>query len=278
MSGMWRESIRSSGVLPPLRPPPIGPHGGERVQIRPGIQQEKAAEVLEGHRVFDRHGPADLVHRRRPFGGRAKPAPSSALSMDTSAQTQENAVVKYNALPVDAVADYVRQLKNEVTSLPKFDVENYTGSKDGLQIGAALFILWTKLAADGNALSLNANQRMILSDFKSQVSGVQAAAFPRMRDAFGPIWRKVFQKADVNIRTVGPGYRTIEVIGAAFADDQMKKEFTDLFWKTLHIFRFKRLTFKWHKDADDYTYDDIKSPDDRDLVTWEQGTRWRKVE
>lgn len=173
--------------------------------------------------------------------------------------------------------DYIAKLKREVDGLEKYKVENYLESKDSITLGVALFSAWAMIAEEGERYTLNDDEKALLTKYKSKVSSVQSKAFPRLRDAYGPAVRNALWEHDLSAKTFGAGFRTIQFVGAAFAANRNIKEFQTNISDILHQLRFKQSQYKWYKEANEYTHYDIKSHDDKKLIVWVEGGRYREV-
>ncbi len=173
---------------------------------------------------------------------------------------------------------YVDQLKREIDGMKKFKVENYLSSKDDILICLGMFGAWAIIAEDGKKYKLNNEEKAVLYKFKKEVSSVQKRAFPSLRDAYGPAVRKALWEHDISARTIGEGYKTIEFVGGIFAANRNIKEFQQNISEVLHQLRFKQSRYKWYKGASEYTYYDIKSHEDSELIIWTDGGGYRKVD
>lgn len=111
------------------------------------------------------------------------------------------------------------------------------------------------------------------------LSRLQSRLFPKMRDAYGPAVRKALWENDMGARTIGKGYRIIEIWGGAFAANRNKQSFQDGVQGVLYKLRFNQSRYRWYKEADEFTYYDMDTPADGDLVVWEgEGTSFAHVD
>jgi hypothetical protein len=108
--------------------------------------------------------------------------------------------------------------------------------------------------------------------YAKEMSRLQKKKLPDMRDKFGPVLDDIFWEHDIDARTIGSGYRTVEFVGGLFAANRNIKNFQqnrDL-RMVLHRMRFKRANYKWIPSARKFTYFEIESYDDGDIVYWER--------
>ncbi len=103
--------------------------------------------------------------------------------------------------------------------------------------------------------------------YQHELKKVQIRVYPKLRDAMGPALSNVMWESDVEVHTIGKGFKTLDITGWMFASNKPKKKAMENLTPTLHKFRFKRVNFKWRKGQDEYTYFDISKEvkDDGDL-------------
>jgi len=172
---------------------------------------------------------------------------------------------------------YITRLKRELDSLSKYKVDIYLGEKDSIILGVALFSAWAMVAEEGENFTLSNEESVLLKRFKSKVASVQSKALPRLRDAYGPAVRAALWEHDMSAKTFGTGFHTIEFVGGAFASNRNIKEFQSNIYDMLHLMRFKQARYKWYKQADEYTYYNINSHKDTELIIWLENGRYREV-
>lgn len=173
---------------------------------------------------------------------------------------------------------YVAQLKREISGFKNFDVSQYTGSKSGALLVNALFTAWAKIYDDGNAVELTPAAIELRRELREGAIKIQIQALPKIRDAYGPMMRKLLWEQDMSAKTFGDSFRTVEFVGGAFAANRNIKAFNDSLWETFVILRFKQVRYKWYAEADEYTRYSVESPDDGDFVMWREGGRYALVE
>lgn len=175
---------------------------------------------------------------------------------------------------------YIKKLKKQLSKVRNFNVEDCTSSKDSILLCASRFSGWAETAEEGKEYNLFENQEKILSKFKRELSSLQRKALPRLRDAYGPVLRKELWENDISAKTIGKGYKIIEFVGGVFAANRNIKSFQEGLTKSkaLIILRFNRTRYKWYKRADEYTYYDIDTPKDSDLVVFTDGGGYKVIE
>lgn len=123
---------------------------------------------------------------------------------------------------------------------------------------------------------LNAEQQQALKTLRKSLVEKQKAGFPNMRDAFGPVVRKMLWEVDITAKTTGAGYRTIKLTGGWFALNRNIKQVQEDMLPMLNRLRFKRAEYRWSDIANKYQYYELETPADDELVVW-QGTNNRYI-
>lgn len=172
---------------------------------------------------------------------------------------------------------YLEQIDREMESLKTFNVKKYLESKDSIILGVALFSVWAKIAEEGETYNLDKQQSALLNKFKTKISSVQTRSFPKLRDSYGPAIRQSLWEHDLSAKTFGKGFRTLELVGGAFAANRNIKQFQETISSVVHQLRFKRVNYKWYKGASEFDYYDVKSQNDSKLLIWTEGDRFREV-
>ncbi len=66
----------------------------------------------------------------------------------------------------------------------------------------------------------------------------------------------------------GSGAKTLTLVGGAFAANRNVKTSQDALSDVLSSLRFRRIQYKWYAGADEYSYYDLKTPDDGDVFAY----------
>lgn len=82
--------------------------------------------------------------------------------------------------------------------------------------------------------------------------------------------RRVWEN-DMEVRTVGNGYRTIDLIWGGFAANRNIAEFHRNAVENFEALRFTRARYFWYRGADRWQYYTLDVPSDRDLVVLSGG-------
>ncbi|CAB4326598.1 hypothetical protein IB024_00295 [Brucella sp. 6810] len=172
---------------------------------------------------------------------------------------------------------YGERISSSSKMIADMKVEAFNGSPANLLVAVSLFDEWTKLYEEGEKLSLSDAERKQRAEFRRALVKKQTSTLPKIRDLYGPALRKQLWEADGKAKTFGNGFRTIEIINAAFAANRNIKQIHLQMYPTLARLRFTRSQYKWVDANVEYTYFDIKSPPDSELVIWSNNGSYRTV-
>lgn len=197
---------------------------------------------------------------------------------ETAAKAQARAVQRAEREEAERVAaaerkqknkeDYVDRLSTEIEIVKAFNARDFSGDAKTVVLGAAALDAFASSYQEGKQYELTEEQEALRQSFKKVVSQKQRESFPILRDAYGPALRSALWEADGKAKTFGAGYRTIEIINAAFAANRNIKAIHEEMYPTLMKLRFTRAQYKW-LDADvEYSYYAMNPPKDDELVTW----------
>jgi len=175
--------------------------------------------------------------------------------------------------------DYLEQVRRELKSLSKFSVRTHTKSKDSIMTCLLLFGSWTLIVEEAAGYRIESKEHLdLVSKMKKEVRRVQRLAFPKLRDAYGPLVRKDLWEDDMSAKTFGARFTVIEFVGRAFAANRNIKKWNQRVRETLRMLRFKQVRYKWIKSATEYTYFTLDAKPDDALIIWKGGTSYREVD
>lgn len=178
----------------------------------------------------------------------------------------------------DKISSYIDLIKSETPLVATFNAREHGDSIKSIMMGLALLNVWVGIYDEGASLNLPADKEAIRQSFKKSISKKQAEAFPVLRDLFGPAMRKQLWEADGKARTFGKGFRTIDLISAAFAANRNIKTIHEELYPSLMMLRFTRAQYKWLDANVEYSYYPLKPPSDSALVVWNKNGSYRKID
>ena len=129
---------------------------------------------------------------------------------------------------------------------------------------------------DAESIALDGNQAERLRRFRAELVAFQRREFPRVRDALGPALRRDLWVDDASARTIGPGFRTIEVTSYRYALNRNIQSDYRTIRDAIRKLRFTRAVFRPYEGGSGYQYDlGAFSADDDEIVEW-QGRKRRR--
>lgn len=199
------------------------------------------------------------------FAGAGKTPPSSDTS---SAETT----------PVVSIAPYGERLASSMDVLSGFEVASYTGSVEMIGLAIGLFDVWAGLLDEGHGMSMSDETARQRDLFAAALRKTQKVALPALRDKYGPALRKLLWEDDISARTVGAGFRTIDLVGGLFAANRNIKKVNETIYPVLMRLRFTRSQYRWFEGASEYTYYNLTPPADDVVAVFSDGGTFREID
>ncbi len=157
-------------------------------------------------------------------------------------------------------------LQRELGSFNKpFDSSNYRGDVTKLQMEVVLFGAWAKLVNEYKAYN-DPQVKQLAAELEKKASTLQAREFPAMRKAYGEVVGKGLWESNVDVNVYGSGNKTIELVGALFANNKNVGQAQAQIGDAIKMFRFTRVNYKWFKYDDEYNYYNLEVPADSTVV------------
>ncbi len=187
---------------------------------------------------------------------------------ETLSSNSQNETVETSKEPVkDPEQELKEQLEREIKSLSgkKFDGSSYRESIQSIQMEVVLFNVWVDIIERANN-STNEENKKLGKQLETKVKSIQISEFPQMRKAYkNAIMDKLWlENIETNIK--GTGNSTLELTGGLFASNKAKQQTTETLSDILHMLRFKRINYRFTKYDDEFTYYDLKSPNDNEIT------------
>lgn len=198
------------------------------------------------------------------FSGLGKHSPSS-----TSRATA--------AAPVE-VAPYADRLSESMQALSDFDAASLSSSVETIGLAVALFNVWAQLIEEGNGMTMSDETAAMRREFADALKRAQRTALPLLRDKYGPALRELLWEDDITARTIGSGFRTIDLVGALFAANRNIKASNDSLYPALMRLRFTRAQYRWFSGADEYTYFELSPPPDDGIAVFADNGTFRTIQ
>lgn len=172
--------------------------------------------------------------------------------------------------------EYVERLEREMSETSAQTFLRSTETTEQIIVAAAVFSALASLYEDGRSLGLSPDQERVRQRFKARVIEWQAAALPELRNRFGPAMARRVWRDNMEVRTIGTGYRTIDLSWGGFASNANIEDFHTTARANFEALRFRRAQYRWYPGADRFQYYTMDGPGDRELMVT-RGGRWIAV-
>lgn len=138
--------------------------------------------------------------------------------------------------------------------------DNYTEISTLLIEPKKYEIYTSKAAAYKN--SENDTLRELGIQLQAELKKKQQIRFPKLRKNYYELLKETLWREDIEVTNYGT---TLNFIGGTFAANKNKEDFQNLFNEQFHLLRFKKITYRWYKEEDKYTYYTLSSKKDSEL-------------
>jgi len=172
--------------------------------------------------------------------------------------------------------EYIQRLEREMADNTAQTFLQNTDSTEGIIVSAALFSALASVYQDGVSLGLSPEQEQVRQRFKQRLIQWQVEALPELRNHFGPAMARRVWRENMEVRTIGTGYRTIDLSWGGFASNANIEDFHTTARENFQALRFRRAQYRWYPGADRYQFYTMEGPTDRDLMIL-RGSRWVTV-
>ncbi|WP_333809262.1 hypothetical protein [Flavobacterium sp.] len=158
------------------------------------------------------------------------------------------------------------QLGREISSIDKgIDFTSYKESIESIQLELVLFQVWAKKINEAKS-SNNNDIKELGEKLETKVKKIQVLEFPKLRKAYGKIVAKKLWVENIEVEVFGNNSKTIQFTGGIFANNKNKQETQETLSEMLNFLRFKKANYKWYEYDDEYTYYDLDSKNDNEIV------------
>ena len=170
--------------------------------------------------------------------------------------------------PELTVDTYMELVAAEIDMIESMNIENFSSSNTGISGAVQIFEEAAKSYNTGARFELTEDQQAHRARLKEALIKWQKAAFPVLRDAYGPVMRSALWEANGSAKTIGAGYRTIEFVAPDFAANRNIAKFQEEIQPVLIRLRFTKVSYRWYDEASEYQYYTLKPPADDEVVIW----------
>jgi hypothetical protein len=175
----------------------------------------------------------------------------------------EQAKVERDAARITAAKE---KLEKELKSFDTpFDASAYRGDVLALQIEIALFAAWADIIEEYE-LYEDAEVKSLVAELRQNVVTLQRKEFPLMRQNYAKTAGTLMWESNVDVETRGSTHKTLQLTGGLFANNANKAEAQRTIQEVAEMFRFDQVNYKWYEYDDEFTYYELDTPADGELV------------
>lgn len=215
-----------------------------------------ATETITMNRIFTPEEKAELERKR---------AEAKIESDRKKAEDEANKQSTEEQKKKDEEKQKAETLTREIEEIKNFNGNNYRGSLEKINEEVLLIAVWTSFVTESKNSTDNEIKKLS-NDFELKLSQLQIKEFPQMRLAYGNFVSNTMWEHDVDVTVFGSGNKTIEFVGGIFAANKNVKDAHTIIQDKLKELRFTRANYKWIKHEPEYTYYEIESPKDAEIV------------
>lgn len=186
--------------------------------------------------------------------------------MGDSKNPDEKAVSKTEKIKVgDRKIDLKTRLENNIKSLNNDDLSKDIKSVDEIVIAVAIFKAYISIIREGQS-SENAAEQKLAKELEQKVSKSQVKNFPKLRLAYCKLIKEKLWVNDIDVNISGAKNTTLQFTAGIFAANKNILETQNALAEMLSNLRFKQTQYRWYKGEDEYTYYNIKSSKDSEVL------------
>jgi hypothetical protein len=158
------------------------------------------------------------------------------------------------------------RLENNIKSLEKDnDLTKNVESIDGIVIILALYKSYYIIIKEGKE-SQNQEEKDLAKKLEQKVSSSQLKDFPKLRLAYFKIMKDKLWENDIDVKIGGKKNTILSLTAGYFASNKNIKSTQETLHEMLVNLRFKQVNYRWYKDEDEYTYYDVESAKDSEVI------------
>ncbi|MDR6760331.1 hypothetical protein J2Y38_000510 [Flavobacterium sp. 2755] len=166
------------------------------------------------------------------------------------------------------IPNQIAQLKREIVSIEEgVNFSTYRNTVEATQMELVLFAAWAKNINEALS-SENDEVKTLGKELEKKVKNIQIKEFPVLRKAYAKaVYHKLWEQ-NIETQVLGNKNKTIQFTGGYFANNGNKAQTQQTLQEALKMFRFSKVNYKWYKYDDEYTYYEIDSPNDSELMSF----------
>ncbi|MDR6405120.1 MULTISPECIES: hypothetical protein [Chryseobacterium] len=162
--------------------------------------------------------------------------------------------------------DLKTRLEKEIKSLEKdSDLTKNVNSVDGIVIVLALYKVYASIIKEGKESPYVEEQKLAKS-LEKKVMNSQIKAFPKLRLIYYKLMKEKLWENNIEVKIIGSTNKTLQFTAGYFASNKNIQETQSTLHEMLLNLRFKQTQYKWYSGDDEYTYYNIESLKDSEII------------
>ncbi|ANF50795.1 hypothetical protein A0O34_09795 [Chryseobacterium glaciei] len=162
--------------------------------------------------------------------------------------------------------DLKTRLEREIEGIEKdSDLTKSVSSVDGIVIVLALYKVYASNIKEGKE-SQNIEEQKLAKTLEKKVISSQIKTFPKLRLIYYKLMKEKLWVNDIEVKIIGSTNRTLQFTAGYFASNKNIQETQSTLHEMLLNLRFKQTQYKWYSGDDEFTYYDIESLKDSEII------------
>ncbi len=178
---------------------------------------------------------------------------------------EEQAKIEQEKIVQEQTKKDLERINKEISWIKNYDASSWYDSVVWIQINVALFNAYASIIEEYST-NQNPEIKTAISNLRNEVTKLQVREFPKLRKAYAKIIWETLWTSNIEVVTKWWDNWTIELVWGKLANNQNKLDVYTTLKEMLVMLRFNRINMKWYEYDDDYTYWDIESKNDNEIV------------
>lgn len=158
------------------------------------------------------------------------------------------------------------RLNKEIESLEKdLDLSKNVSSMDGITLVLALYKFYSSIIKEGKE-SDKPEEQELANKLEKKVINSQIKVLPKLRMIYYKLIREKLWENDIDVKILNSSNKTLQLTGGIFASNKNIQDTQSMLHEVLSLLRFKQIQYKWYSGDDEFTYYNLDSPKDSEII------------
>lgn len=158
------------------------------------------------------------------------------------------------------------RLNKEIESLEKdLDLSKNVSSMDGITIVLALYKFYSSIIKEGKE-SDKPEEQELAKKLEKKVISSQIKVLPKLRLIYYKLIKDKLWENDIDVKILNSSNKTLQLTGGIFASNKNIQDTQSMLHEVLSLLRFKQIQYKWYSGDDEFTYYNLDSPKDSEII------------